>query len=49
LPYLQWHPFSIGGSIGGSGGKLIVHVQATSRKRWSRGLASLVSSLVRSP
>ena len=44
LPYLQWHPFSIGGSIGGSaGGSLIVHVQVTNRKRWTRGLAALVT------
>ena len=45
LPYLQWHPFSIGGSVGGSAGgsSLIVHVQVTNRKRWTRGLAALVT------
>ena len=42
LPYLQWHPFSIGGSAGG-GSSLIVHVQVTNRKRWTRGLAALVA------
>ena len=45
LPYLQWHPFSIGGSVGASAGgsSLIVHVQVTNRKRWTRGLAALVT------
>ena len=42
LPYLQWHPFSICGSAD-SGSSLVVHVYATSRQRWTRGLAALVS------
>ena len=41
LPYLQWHPFSIGGSAGGS--SLVVHVQITNRKRWTHGLAALLT------
>ena len=42
LPYLQWHPFSICGSAD-FGSSLVVHVYATSRQRWTRGLAALVS------
>lgn len=42
LPYLQWHPFSIGGSAGGS--SLVVHVQVTNRKRWTSSLAALVTN-----
>ena len=41
FPYLQWHPFSIGGSAH-NGASLVVH--ASRCRRWTRGLAKLVSN-----
>ena len=41
FPYLQWHPFSIGGSAH-NGASLVVHV--TRCRRWTRGLARLVAN-----
>ena len=41
FPYLQWHPFSIGGSADG-GASLVVHVNKC--RRWTNGLARLVAA-----
>lgn len=41
LPYLQWHPFSIGGSAD-DGAALVVHV--TRCRRWTKRLTTFVTS-----
>ena len=41
LPYMQWHPFSIGASVG-DGSAFVVH--ASTCTRWTHGLTKLIAA-----